>query len=279
MAVYGPDFKGDPLDYLGLLRPSDEKALSIWDDPTYIELPAWSSFQSVQNLKHLLKTGFENTFKTFFIIYSKFSPISIFIFIIYFLISLEFLRRKIFSREFLYPLITILIYQTGYAFIHIEERYIWIAYILLLFMTGQILIMILQYQFLSETKKKIAAVLLIGSFVIIPLFRLVYRINVGKEFYLISQQLENYKIQGNIASYNKWSESLVIAYYLGNQYYGIPKIGDNKEVIDQLRQYNIDYYLVWDSPEKTPEFLKFHKELTGGKISELRVYSLKNYLE
>lgn len=276
LAAYGPGAKGDPLDYLGFLEPSDEHALSIWDDPGLIPLQSSADFLSLNNINHLLETSLKNNIKTFGPLYAKFSPVSLLVFCLYLTALFYQARKKIFSERIFYLIITILIFQTVYTFIHIEERYIWLVYLVLLFMTGQLLFTLFKIQSFSKIKKTILIFFILGSFAIIPAFKLFYRVNTGQEFYLLSERLKQYQIAGKVASNKNWSETLATLFYLKAQYYGTPKQGVEEELLsEQLKEYDIDYYFFWNERQVFPEFLKDKKELLKGDIPGLEIYYLK----
>ena len=107
-----------------------------------------------------------------------------------------------------------------------------------------------------------------------PVTELNDNVNVDENIHNISYNLKyDYNVHGNLASKNEWVLSLVLTYYLDGKYYGQTKNDSNlNELETELKNNNIDYYLVWGKSNQTnlP-----YQEITGGKIDILKVYSYK----
>ncbi|GBE16479.1 hypothetical protein BMS3Abin15_00296 [bacterium BMS3Abin15] len=101
--------------------------------------------------------------------------------------------------------------------------------------------------------------------------------------YYVSTDLKQYSIKGNIASnreyvpvHDAWHKTFRLAYWLNSRYYG--QRGENisdRELENELKKYNIEYYFFWGKSNKTPQFLSDYKEITNGRIPGLKIYSLK----
>ena len=117
----------------------------------------------------------------------------------------------------------------------------------------------------------------IFSFVAMPSESLIANINTGKYLYDLSKVLKSqYGIQGNIASNNNWWRTLYLSYYLNGRYYGKARKNISKDDLrSDLNKNNIDYYFVWNKPGDDLTFLSNYSEITGGEISNLRIYSFK----
>jgi len=50
----------------------------------------------------------------------------------------------------------------------------------------------------------------------------------------------------------------------------------DKDLENELNKYKIDYYFFWGETKDIPQFLTYHKEITGGEIPGLRIFSLKD---
>jgi len=275
LAAYGPGASGDPLDYLGFLPPADRYSLSAWDDPGLIDIPAAKETTMAQKLSHYSRNTVENAVKTFVVIYSRFSLLALAAFVFSIIVILKRASKRIFARDHIYIVLTILAVQSGYLPIHIEERYIWAAHVLLLILAVKI-VQDLFYSSRNEKIKKIMICFAAFSFALAPVYKLISRIDTGKEYGVAHERLEGSGIGGRIASSAKWSESLVLAFYAGGQYYGIPKPGIGQdELASQLAEYGVDYYIFWHDSGVLPDFLKNKEDVSGGKNPNMSVYLLK----
>lgn len=236
----------------------------------------WSPFESRSNFKYQLDIIYLNIIKAFNIM-KLFSYFSLIILITYSLFLLK--PFKEISTDYrLYPILTITIFILGYILILIEERYLWIIYILLLLMGGYLLNTLFKYDFFTNNKKILVCVVFILSFIWMPVSFLNENINLNKDIYDISNNIETQcNIKGNIAT--NYGESRVsmayLSYYLETNYLGQTKkdISDSK-LQDQLRKYDIDFYFVWGN--NTPSFFNEYTEVTNGKINGLKIYSIKD---
>jgi hypothetical protein len=271
----GPESIGQPT-LKGFVKPINETAVSAGEDPSYIKMKPWSPMQSWASFRHQLTVIFKNIYSTIYI-YSKFSFLAIPIIIASLLLCIRLPDKLISQGNTFYPLVTMAIYSAGYILLLLEERYLWIIYVLLILLGGYLLNILYQKESSYNPRKKIALMLFILSFVAMPLKNLVQDINTNKDIYSLSKMLENqYGIQGNIASNKERHKSLYLSYYLKGKYYG--EAGKNiaeEDLPAELSKNNIDYYLVWDEPKGDSQILPNYVEITDGKIPGLRIYSLK----
>ncbi len=124
------------------------------------------------------------------------------------------------------------------------------------------------------------------SFIAWPIKYIIFYPSSHEKIYEAGEKIKNnYHIKGNIASNDWWGETLALAFYTDSRYYGTAKNDWNDaELQRQLKNYDIDYYFVWDASNNNLNFLKRYKEITGDKIFEvplggemwrLKIYSLK----
>lgn len=281
-ARVGPEAKGPPYEYQGFLPPPNETAVAANEDPINIEIIKWSPFSSLENLNHQKKIIFSNLSKTISLIQS-FSLFSIAIIIgagvsfALFLSSGIKVQRNI---PFLF-LTTFLLFLSGYLVFSVEERYLWPNFIFLILMGGYLL------DKLFEGKKNrlfLIKYILTSAFalsvVIFPLRQ--YKkysstIGSGKDINSLSKRLSG--IKGNIGSNSNWHASLYLSYSLESRYYGMPKKGISYEELEnELKKKKIDYYFIWGLSQDNQFFLKKYREVTGGEIQNLRIYSLRQPL-
>jgi hypothetical protein len=275
LAAYGPGAEGDPLDYLGFLPPADEYSLSAWDDPGLIAVPVAQKVPFDEKIRHYALNAIANSGKAFIGIYGRFSLLALAALVISIVIIFKSGSRKIFIRDHICLVLTILILTAGYLPIHIEERYIWVAQILLLVLAAKI---VDDFGWLKQNPKIKSAVLFfaIFSFTLMPIYKLVSRVDTGREDRRMYLQLENSGVNGKIASNAEWSRSLYLAFQFRGQYYGIPNFELGREDLrSQLFDCDIDYYIVWKAAGAAPEFLKNKPDISMGKVAGLEIYRLK----
>ena len=269
-ALVGPESQGHPMYYQGLLQPSNKNAVSVWEDPSYLKMKKWSPFQSESYLKHQINIVLQNIAKTFTYLES-FSVLSIFLIVL----SLILITRSVFkdSRDnLIYLLVTITIYCGGYTLLLVEMRYIYLVCILLIIMAFYMINKAYNLKVVNVKIKNILLILVVFSFILVPVICLVQFVNVGEGTYNLSQSLAtDYGMHGNIASDGNWERTLILSYYLNSKYYGITRNAtDSNDVQKQLEDNNIDYYFVWNQPAKLN--LTDYKEITNTKIKGLKIY-------
>jgi len=115
-------------------------------------------------------------------------------------------------------------------------------------------------------------IILILAFVFQPIYELFLFMDDEDPDYVLSNNLKNLGIQGgNLASNEEWVRMNGIAFYLNSKYYGIPKKTNNITNLEkELYDNRIDYFFVWND---TNFIIPGYREITGGKIKDLRIYS------
>jgi len=273
--VVGPESKGHPVHYVGFLEPTNETAISGWEDPSYIKMTPWSPFESwnyfLYELRHILRNV-----RAIVETCISFSPLSVAIVLGYVLICTMPVSKVFFRGEALYPLITMFIYAAGYTLFLVHHRYLWVVCLLLLLMGGHLLHRLFANEFFNTTRRRIAMMFFVLSFVAIPLAQLLRDMNVGKRIYTLNRRLEKWcNISGRVASNENWRESLCLAYHMNLRYYGMPRPGISEVDLErELRRNTIDYFFVWDEGRDYSRFLSDYEEVTRGKAPGLRVYYL-----
>jgi hypothetical protein len=74
--------------------------------------------------------------------------------------------------------------------------------------------------------------------------------------------------------------SMFLTYLWKSHYYGTATLNNwssmsDSQLENNLTAYNIDYYLVWGDSNNNSLVLSKYKEITGGKINGLKIYSIK----
>jgi hypothetical protein len=259
--LVGPDSsKGWTIQYLG-------------DSPVHIE--PWSPFESWYNFKYQLKLIFTNTIQTINI-FTLFSYFSIIILLAYLLIFIKPVKEAL-KDDRIYPFLTIILFSAGYTLVLLEERYLWLADILLLLMGGYLINLFFKNKFFTNYKKTLVILIFIGSFLVMPLLFLYGNVNQGKDIYILANEIEKqHDIYGNIATNDNYNKMIYLSYYLNAEYLGQTKKENITELKKDLNKNNIDFYFVWNSSD-TPLFIPY-KEITAGSLNGLKIYSVKDQI-
>lgn len=270
-ALIGPESQGHPMYYQGLLKPSNKNAISVWEDPSNLKMEKWSPFKSMSYFKHQITIMGENVVSTIsYLEYFSLLSLLIILFSLFFIFKSSFKDSR---DKLMYLLITLILYCGGYALILVEMRYLYLICILLFLMAFYMLNISCKQKIINIKMRNVLLILLIFSFIIMPVINLIQSVNMSKGFYDLSQNLgENYGVHGNIASNDEWEETIYVSYYLNAQYYGMPKnITNSNGLQNELENSNINYYFVWDGQDNLN--LKDYKEITYGNIQRLKIYS------
>ncbi len=273
-----PGSQGLAILWQGFLKPSNETAMSAWEDPSYQEMQASPSIDFGPLVRRQLKTTFGLICKIAGI-FMEFSVLSIAIATAYLLFWLRRFNIKVMPLEVLYPTVIILLYAGGYSLIWVRARYIWVLCVLLMLMGGYVLARLFQNNFFTKTRRTALLIIFFLSFAVPASQGLRNQAYVKKWVYNLSSVLKNYITPDcKIASNAKWDESLYISYYLNCKYYGVQKKNITRvELKRQLEEYGIDFYLVWGRAVGNFGFLTNYSEITGGRIQGLRIFALKKY--
>ncbi len=272
---------GSPI-WHGFLKPSNEMAVSAWEDPTYLIMSSWNPLNSWALFNYELNIIRGNIMKTLGFLYA-FTILSLFILLIYFILLIRPFKKLISNDNMIiYPLLTIIVYIAIYIPIFVEFRYFFIVYFLLILMGGYLLQQLFNNQFFTRTKKYMLLSLFIISLLVLPATSLIQDKDSGKGTYELANTINSqYNIHGNIASNNGYIASMFLTYLWNSHYYGTGtslnnwNSMSNPELENNLTTYNIDYYLVWGDSNNNSLVLSKYKEITDGKIKDLKIYSIK----
>jgi hypothetical protein len=280
LAKVGPEYPEDDPGVGGLIVPRNKNPLSGFEDPSYSILKSWNPLGSAKSFIFELNIIWNNILKTG-IIFLNFSILSLLILVAALILVIKYKKDEV-SRKLMYLLITVLIYSGGYCLIFVESRYLWIISILIFLMGVYLLELIYKNGFIKSRIKNILLLFLILSFLIMPIIGLSNSANNENfDLHNLAYTLKNdYHVHGNIASNDEFVYSLVLTYYLNGTYYGQTKRGiDLNELETELKEKNIDYYIVWGTSNQID---LHYKEITKrefyieGTIFYVKVYSLKN---
>lgn len=281
--------KGDPIFFEGFFEPPNETAFVIYEDPSYARKKTWSPLESRSSFEYFISNISKNVIAGLQI-YESYSRLSIAIIIGFILLIFAQPSHHRLSRsELVYPLLTIMLYTGGYVPFHFEARYLWIVNILLLLMGGKLLQELFEQDFFKKNAlKNILMLFFIASFMLTPLKSAIgiFGNNINERMHALGIELsDRYDIKGNIASNRKkvcvsthdaWHQTFRLAYWLKSRYFG--QAGENisdEELENEMKKYDIDYYFFWGDSKDAPEFLARYREITGGAVPDLKIYSLK----
>jgi len=272
MALVGPASSGHPMRSRGLMPPPTPDGVSVWDDPSYFRLPAWSPWATPAERRHtlalLMRNGIGMAKALCF--FSLFAPLIL-------LFALATLRRP--RSTVVHPLGSLVLYAAGYLLVTVGKRYLYPTLFLLLCLAGTALMAI------PERKRGQTSVIavVLGSFILMPIWNIIVPVVKyargtlhDRQFYdtavIMTQQLH---VTGRLASDEKWAESLAIAFSADCPYYGMARPGESDaEFIEELARYEIDYFLAWGDSSPHMSVLARYPEVSHGTLPHLRLYRI-----
>lgn len=279
-ALIAPNSKGQPMSYAGIIKPVNETAVSVWEDPSYLIVSEYEPFHSLANMKHLIYNFLKNLNMIIFNC-QKSSYFSIAIIVI----AMLFIKidNSIFSNKIFFAYFTVFIYCFGYAIILVEFRYLYIVYLLITLIGVLILKNIFPYR---KQKTNIISVLFFISIILISIFYPVKQffkhIDINKDIHIISNIIQKeISANSNVASNKEWSKTLYISYLNGYQYYGKTKEENfNNSLMKDLRNNNIEYYFDWKNDTSNNKDYKIANteksiKILNGKMVILDIIHIK----
>lgn len=276
-AAASPGAQGSAVLWIGFLEPTDETAMSAWEDPSYVKVPPAEAMDSWSYFVHQMKVVARHLGKIGEFC-MEFSPLALVIGVAYVLFWLRRFNIKAVEPEVLYPTMTIALMAGAYSLVWVRDRYLYVIFMLLILMGGYVLSRLFQSNFFTKTRRWALLVVFFLSFVVPASQSLKAKAGVGRGIYGLGQVLKNVVEPGShIASNSNWGASLFLSYHLGCRYYGAQEKDISRVKLErQLEEYKIDYYLAWGGGPIDAALLAGYPEITGGRIPGLRMYSLKN---
>jgi hypothetical protein len=228
-------------DWSDFQIPPNETALSGWEDPSYYDMGKW--WFSPGAIFKLIYSNILSTVSTLQS-FSAFSAAILLSYLIYLFLKQEGGIKKKF--DILLPLMSVLIYCGGYSLVHIDARFLWIVYVMLILMGFFVLDKIMKIPRLTKSGKFVLTFLFAGSFLVLPRWELdPDRLNKSDNKYLynLSERLSACDIKGKVASNGEWNSTLTLVYFMSQKntlkYFGVPR--DERE----LTINEIDYFFLW----------------------------------
>ena len=279
--------QGHPTDVGGLYPPATKLAISAWEDPTDLSIvprPPGASPPArprpavvpaaVPKVKPFLPDG--PLSRVFYRVYHnlirytgtlfRLSPLWPFI-LLGLLIACWNVPRGGERDRWVILIGTMLLYPAGYLLIFINERFFWLITFLLSLSAG------LLTTALPVLRRKpwstCFAVVVALSLSLWPAWLLIrLRQHVLEETPAVAAQLRPMMPPGTrIASDLEWGITNSIAFHLDARYYGLLRPhASAQEQQQQLRQYRIEYLLVWGDPAWCP-FLESAREVPINQVA------------
>jgi hypothetical protein len=287
--------RGHPTEVGGLYPPTNRMAVSAWEDPSNLRIPArqpgttssvkpkpaakpgntpsakpapkpaaksWLAGWPFNHLLHRLLHNGVRYMGTLF----RLSPLSPFI-LLGLLFSCWRVPRGPARDRCVILLGTLLLYPAGYLMIFINERFFWLIAFLLCLAAGLLASTLPVLR--RNPWRTCWAVAVAVSFTLWPawvLFRL--RHHVLEETPVAAAQLRPMMAPGTrIASDLEWGITNSIAFHLDARYYGLLRPDASAEEQEQqLREHHIRYLLVWGDPARYP-FLASGREVPNERVA------------
>ncbi len=238
-------------DY-GLLPPSNHSAINAWEDPTLLLSKSNGDPISV---KQVLGKITENIIKIYFKDSGYiFSLLVVIIFAWY--IRKSRIEPTLKLRYFIL-VVSYLVFPLGYIILRVEFRYLLYMYYLSLTMLG--ILLSTEYFLKLSTKIKLLIIIICILSIFKPLTSIPGRY-FNKDMYLTIENLSNvdgYFLPNDLyASNGNYFGTTALAYQLKGKYYGQIMSKENNESIENdLSNYKIKYYVVWqdEGPQYVPQ--------------------------
>jgi len=235
----------------------------------------WSPFSSLTNFQYQLNIIWNNIQKTGMIL-NYFSILSLLIILMY-VILLIIPPAKVKRADIVYPLVTMFILTAGYIIVVLEERYIWLIYLLLIMMGGYLLNKLFDLKLFNSLRfNGLLKIICIFGFILLmvlmPFNYLLGNMNTGKDSYTLANALTEYGVHGNVATNDKLTEMNYLQYYMHTDLYGQSQQNISKEQLNNdLKSLGINYYFVWGS-SKQNSYMVGYKQVANLSSYNLVVY-------
>jgi hypothetical protein len=176
----------------------------------------------------------------------------------------------------LFPLLaafTIVVYTGGYLSLAVVERYLWFVNPIMMLMGFSL---VSNYVMRTRAAWVAVSVLVAMSFIATPAFRLVTRVFLNRDMYVIAQALRPHIPPGSrVASNTQWHRTLAISYHLDARYYGEAAPTDGPDArLASLAKHGVTYFIVWDEQPTERKAFGCLPELTHGTIPAVRIYQV-----
>lgn len=109
----------------------------------------------------------------------------------------------------------------GYTLVLLEERYLWLVYILMLLMGGYLISLLFRNSFFNNAMKAVLLIIFVASFIFMPVTFLDDNLNVDKNLYDTANAiLKQCNLNGNIATNDNDMKTRYLSFYMESNYLG-----------------------------------------------------------
>jgi hypothetical protein len=265
-----------------LIPPAYTDSPYYWEDPWMANGNTphfWSSFALFG--RQLLRIGL-NVWK--FVVSSL--QLSVFFALVYSGFTVIVIQTLIHARKtgFIKPAndfiigLSAALFPLGYVLVNFEARYIWYMVPITMVMGA------LHIQDIDNRLQKTTLTILFSlSFLVYPAWCMVDMYGEGAKEFEVAQQLRLRHINGSFTSMAQPGKEVQrierLAYFSGNSFYSHSRPGATlKEVLPEMRRYNIQYLYSYQPTNSTEQFVDESgvalPEITNGTISGLKIYLL-----
>ena len=84
-----------------------------------------------------------------------------------------------------------------------------------------------------------------------------------------------FNVRGAIASNGNFLKMAMLNQYMGTKYFGTLEDLSGSQALPQLKSHNIQYFFVWHSEKKQPDWDIIGVEVANKRIPNLAVYRVK----
>jgi len=276
-ALSVPGSRGQPpVAYRTFTAPGDASAISTWDDPSVLVVTDWNPLASPSLMWHQFGVIAGNLRRVADLL-QEYSPLAAAILAVSILYCVRRRLRCLRPGGEALLVSTLLLYISGYVLVFVENRYLFVCYILLALL-GARAVRHLEAGGVLRGKWRVAVFLALFFSISVPpamKIRVLHGKAEGVAVYELSMRLARQTgLAGNIASNRNWHQTLFIAYHMGLRFFNVKGDTPEEEVLPALVRLGVNAYFVWDgTPEEQARFKGF-PELTGGTIDGLRIYDL-----
>lgn len=186
---------------------------TLWEDPYFAHHKAWERFSWWIALPRIPKLLLHNLTA----LIGSFNRLSYLAFTIAAAMFLYLLRKPV--RWVQLCLLSVVLLPAGYMLLHIEDRFLWPLFFLMLMSGAYLLHLLLQTYVYPKWVQAFCWLFFLVSFVVTPLNELQNMMGKGKGSIQMGTLMQREKLTGNIASNRDYSTMRIIAFASGSRYF------------------------------------------------------------
>jgi hypothetical protein len=170
---------------------------------------------------------------------------------------------------------SMLLLPSGYLILHVEDRFLWPIFFLLLICGTKMLQQLMNNNTgLNQSLRVVCWAIFFASFLLTPVDNLQNMLGRDKAAFQLARYLRQQKLTGKVASNGDYSFMRQVAFYAGNQYFeSTPQHILSTQLPQQLTPLNLRYYYLFYPDDAYLKTLANTPLLKGAK----RTWKLKSY--